>query len=117
MQFPPIFISQPPYWLALTALDIAAISADGVYSRFHINDGSYHLVRSSLAASLRDVPQGLFIRINRTYAVNIYYIKKINKDHVEIGKDQIEFTKPYYAKAMKSLILIGGRQKIEPADQ
>ncbi|MEM8995138.1 MAG: LytTR family DNA-binding domain-containing protein [Acidobacteriota bacterium] len=51
--------------------DVVAIQAESNYARFHLEDGGRHLARVSLAHLERRLAPGRFVRVHRSWIVNV----------------------------------------------
>jgi DNA-binding LytR/AlgR family response regulator len=79
------------------------------YVKIFIAPGGIVMVRSTLEALLRLLPDKQFVRLSRTYAAGVEYIEYITKDSLRIlGLDhEIPVTKHYYEKLREKLLILG----------
>ena len=74
--------------------DILWIKADGSYSRIHFKDGTKTIVSINLTHMMKDLPPENFVRIHRSYIVNIRNVEgftgncvKMNGQYIPIGRE------------------------------
>mgnify|MGYP005842784455 CR=1 FL=1 len=72
-----IFIHQKDNTRIINVSEIAAISAESVYSNVYISDGKSYVFRKTLKEWETALPKEVFIRIHRSYIVNQKKIEKI----------------------------------------
>lgn len=68
--------------------DITYIEGESEYVRIHLSDGSSYLYLSSMRSILEKLPSWLFIRIHRSYIVNLKKIKEVSKSSVFIRANE-----------------------------
>lgn len=68
------------------------VEAFGDYIKI-ITDTESHLVLSTMKGFERDLPNGKFLRIHKSYIVNVERIDRYNSKYVEIGKDKIPISR------------------------
>ena len=84
------------------------LKTTGNYTKLYfLPDKSFLIVRSSLFAALKKLPPDMFIRINDSMAVSVFYIDNIYRDHLEIAGGSESIGKPYYNLVLKQLNVIG----------
>lgn len=64
--------------------DIMFIEGMGNYVTYHLADGTKHIVYSSLKHCEQRLPKG-FVRLHRSYLVNIAQIASFNQEDVQVG--------------------------------
>ena len=85
----------------------------GNYTRLYFPDKSFWEVRSSLQSALEKLPEDMFLRINESTAVSIYYIDSIYRDYLVLAGESEEsreskpIGRPYYNEFIKKLNVIG----------
>jgi DNA-binding LytR/AlgR family response regulator len=83
------------------------------YTTLYFSDKSSWKVRSSLFAALKKLPAGMFVRINDSTAVSIYYIDSIYRDYlVLVSKSEKPgeikpIGRAYYKNIVEFLNVIG----------
>ncbi len=68
------------------------IEAFGDYIKV-ITDEDSHLVLSTMKAFEKELPEGKFIRVHKSYIVNLERVEKFNSKFAEIGKTQIPISR------------------------
>jgi len=92
---------------------VVYLHTKGNYTKIYFPDKSFWEVRSSLYAALKKLPEGMFVRINESTAVSIYYIDSIYRDYVVLAGKSEEHReikpigRPYYVEIIKWLNVIG----------
>jgi DNA-binding LytR/AlgR family response regulator len=89
--------------------EIFLLEVTNNYVKIFIAPGGIVMVRSTLEALLRLLPDKQFVRLSRTYAAGVEYIEYITKDSLRIlGLDhEIPVTKHYYEKLREKLLILG----------
>lgn len=87
--------------------DILWIKADGSYSCIHFKDGNKMMVSINLTNIMKDLPTEKFMRIHRSYIVNIGNIESIagncvrmNGQYIPIGR---EYRKDFFQRFLLSV--------------
>lgn len=78
--------------------NVAWLEADGSYTKFHCIDGRTHMLTANLVSTLRQlVANGwdCFIRIHKSYAVNIHHIKSKIGNVLQVGKTDLIIGRAY----------------------
>lgn len=87
-----IFIKSNLKNLKVYLSKIKWIEAVGDYVKIVTEDGN-HLVLATMKSYETDLPSDKFVRIHKSYIVNIEKIDKFNSKFAEIGKDQIPLSR------------------------
>jgi DNA-binding LytR/AlgR family response regulator len=85
----PFFVWQDRMLKKVFSEDVLCLATEGNYTRIFLKDKTNYMVRSTLANVLKKLPADMFVRTHRSYAVSVYYIDNIFKDHLLIGKEPI----------------------------
>jgi two-component system, LytTR family, response regulator LytT len=72
--------------------DILWLKSENIYLEIYTTDAKY-VVRTSLDRFLEDLDNIQFIRIHRSYAINLNQIKAINGQYVLIGTEKIPMSR------------------------
>lgn len=102
----PFFVWQNKALLKINPENVMALETEKNYTKVHLSDRKTHLVRSTLSSALKKLPEDMFIKTHRSYAVSIYYIDKINRDHIIIGKKSVPIARAYYKSVIAQLNII-----------
>jgi LytTr DNA-binding domain len=88
--------------------DIVYIKAADNYVEFHTRS-STHLVRITMEAALNALPEGRFMRIDKSYAMAWAYVDKVEKEFVTVLTDpttELPITKKHYVECVQQLTII-----------
>lgn len=69
--------------------DILFLKSDHVYTEIHVKGGTKHLLRGSISSVTEQLPHN-FIRIHRSYSVNLDELEAINSHYVIVGDEAVE---------------------------
>ena len=78
--------------------NVAWLEADGCYTKFHCMDGCTHMLTANLVSVLRQLQANGwddFLRIHKSYAVNINHIKSKCGNTLRIGKTELPIGRTY----------------------
>lgn len=80
--------------IKLSHNSILWLKSENVYIEVKTEEKT-HLVRSSLDKFLEDLNDTTFIRIHRSFAVNVNHIKAVNGQYVIVGDEKIPLSRKY----------------------
>jgi two-component system, LytTR family, response regulator len=101
-----IFIKQNNRFLKIPFDQITYIEVDDKYVEVYMQDGAKHLVRSSMDTILDHLKNFAFMRIHRSYAVNLNYLKEINGDVVVIHNKEIPIGRVFRDELLKKITTV-----------
>lgn len=107
----PVFFWEDKRLKKVNPLDLMFIYTIGNYTRLFLHDLSHIMVRSTLSAVLSEMPHGIFFKTHRAYAVSVYFIDQVERDHVVVGPEIIPIAKQYYKPLLSQLAIIAGLKK------
>ncbi|MDE5419104.1 response regulator [Labilibaculum sp. DW002] len=84
--------------------DIVYIKSDHVYVELHTVNKKRHVLRSSMLGVLADLPQN-FVRIHRSYSINIDFIESLNLGMVIVDGCKIPVGKSYAEQLIKMITI------------
>ncbi len=99
-----LFIKQGTAYHKVRIGDITYLESDNVYINVHVANNKY-LVRSTLDQYLEILNSNQFVRVHRSYVVNINYIDAIDANHLIVNKVCVPTRKTYKNELLKSLRL------------
>jgi two-component system, LytTR family, response regulator LytT len=99
-----LFIKDGHYFYKVNLDDILYLSCDHVYLTIHTTTKKY-LVRASMQEYLAKLDPERFIRIHRSYAVNVDKIEKINSVYLVVNDEQLPLSKNHRENLMSMLQL------------
>ncbi len=86
-------------------IDIQYICSEGIYTILYMDTGENIVVRKSLKEWEKELPKIMFIRIHRSYIINLKYVKKIseyiwlkNGQKLKISHGRVKEVKRLYNK-------------------
>lgn len=78
----------------LSANDVALIKSDNNYLELYVNQKK-HLIRSSLETFLKENDYPNFVRIHRSYVVNLLKVSSFSRQHVIVGDFKCPISRSY----------------------
>jgi DNA-binding LytR/AlgR family response regulator len=98
-----IFVKDGNQYRKINFNDIACLHSDGNYIAVHLSDHSKVLVRSSLPDLLQQLDPLHFIRVHRSYAINIRMVDTVLPDEIKLKTMVVPFAKSYKEELFKAL--------------
>ncbi|MBZ5856853.1 LytR/AlgR family response regulator transcription factor [Flavihumibacter profundi] len=102
----PIFIWQDKILKKVDPLEVTFLITEGNYTKICFTDKTCYLVRSTLSGAMKKLPPDIFIQTHRSYAVSVFFIDHIAKDHLIIGDIAIPISRQYYERVIEQLQII-----------
>ena len=102
----PFFVWQNKVLKRINPEEVVCLISERNYTKIHLSNKTYCLVRSSLSGALKKLPPEVFIKIHRSCAVSMYFIDNIAKDHLTIGAEAIPIGRHYYRGFIRQLNII-----------
>ena len=87
-----IFIKEGHFFHKVKFNDILYLESDHVYVNIHTVNKKI-MVRSSMQQYLTNFDENIFLRIHRSYVINIHHITTINTETIVIGNKELPLTK------------------------
>ena len=78
------------------------IEAYGDYIKV-ITDDESHLVLSTMKGFEKELPEGKFIRVHKSYIINLDRVEKFNSKFAEIGNTKIPLSRNKKEKIVKAI--------------
>lgn len=91
--------------------DILWIEATGSYCKLHCAMDNTYLVYFPLCHVQKNLPEHIFMRIHRSYLVNINQVRYISGNCLVINKTYLKIGKEYRKKVLERFIFLGVRNK------
>ena len=88
------FVKDGTSFIKIKIDDIRYIKADDNYTRIYTLDKNY-ILTSTLKSVENKMPNSVFIRIHRSYIVNIKFIEKIKENTLFIGEHSLPISRRY----------------------
>lgn len=89
-----IFIKDSNYFHKVKFTDILYLESEHVYVQVHTTDRKF-LVRTSMQQYLENFDEKQFVRIHRSYVVNVHHIQTINTETVLMNGTELPISKNY----------------------
>lgn len=100
-----VFVKDKRVYIKLPVDDILYLKSDGNY--MHIQgDHFHHLVRSTQNEMLNILPADSFMKVHRSYIVNLHNIKAIHPNVIEIGQEQVPLQKDLREELLSRLTIM-----------
>lgn len=107
-----VFIWQRNDYLKLTLDEILWIEAeDGSYSKIYLTNNRSMVVSISLAVIEKDLPYSDFIRIHRSYLINLHHVNSLIGNTFNIEGKLLTIGSKYRESVFNRFIFIGVRIK------
>lgn len=74
---------------------IRYLEAYGDYIKIHMVGDSIILTLQTMSQILEKLPQNIFVRIHRSYIINLAHVDVVEKDHVIVGNEDITIGKSF----------------------
>jgi DNA-binding LytR/AlgR family response regulator len=100
-----LFVKTGGRWNKLNIRDIKYLKAMGDYIRIFTTSDNY-MVNKPMKVILDSLPEDKFVRVHRSYAVNIDHIDNIEESTIVIGKDVIPISEGHKTAFMQHLNLL-----------
>lgn len=97
-------------YLKVDGEDVLWVKADGSYSRIHFKNGKKMMVSINLTNMMKDLPPENFIRIHRSYIVNIRNIESIAGNCVRMNGQYIPIGREYRKDFFEHFSFVGVRK-------
>lgn len=111
---PQLVLNEGADKVVLAVADIAYVSADHVYVHIHTTDGRKVLHRSTLEQLMAKLPQGMFVRVHRSYVVQLRHVEAWGRDTLRVLGAQLPVSRSQRAQTLRALDgLFGERGKEE----
>jgi len=85
-----VLISSSKYSEVISFMDIIFIQADGSYSKVIMNNNKSLSTSKNLSSFEKVIPGDCFLRVHRSYIVNLKYLRKIYNNEDKIVLNNIE---------------------------
>jgi len=100
-----LFIKQGQHFHKVKIADIAYLEIDNNYVNVYTRFNTKMIVRSNLTDYLDLIGSKDFVRIHRSYAVNINHVETINSEYLIINNTQLPISKAYRDELLGNLKL------------
>lgn len=90
-----IFVRNSDYYCKILYADILWLGACNNYCEIHHKDGRTYCAVHPLVKVETKLPSALFVRIHRSYIVNIHAVDRFIGNMIYIGKQRLDVSRPY----------------------
>ncbi|WP_099465709.1 LytR/AlgR family response regulator transcription factor [Parabacteroides provencensis] len=90
-----LFIRQKDFFRKYLYTDIQWIEVDGSYCEIHLMQGTKIIIIHSLTEMEQKLPSTIFVRIHRSYIVNMHKVDAFIGNILYVGKKQLPVSSPY----------------------
>lgn len=104
------FIWRQTDYLKVVCDDILWIEANGSYSKVCLREGRSMLLSFNLSQMERDLPEGDFVRIHRSYIVNLKNVVSLVGNSLRIADRFIPIGREYREAFFQNFIFLGVRR-------
>ncbi|AWO02080.1 hypothetical protein DLD77_10420 [Chitinophaga alhagiae] len=101
----PFFIRKEGGLKRINLKEILVLEAADNYTKF-LGPDYFHLVRASLDMSVSLLPENMFVKIHRSFAVAVHHLQEIERDCVKIGGVSLPVSRKFYPELIKQLNII-----------
>lgn len=101
-----LFVNTGDRYVRVSLSGVLYIEAEGNYVHVHTQDGTSHLVRSTMKQMASRLPRDDFVRVHRSYIVRVDQIKDIEDWSVVIGSTVIPVSESHRGRLMETINLI-----------
>jgi DNA-binding LytR/AlgR family response regulator len=104
----PFFFRQDGLLKKIKLDEILFLEVDDNYVKFHAADYKL-MVRATLDAVLKQIPQSLFVQVHRSFAVSVHHVVEIGRVFVELAgmEKAVPVSKLYFPEFIKQINIIG----------
>lgn len=103
-----LFIRENGWLKKINTNDIHWIKAEGTYTQLHV-DGKQYTLRNTTKEILGKLDENDFIRIHKSYIINLKMIDAFNASHIKIKDSEIPIGRNYYKDLVNSVNKIGNQ--------
>lgn len=90
------------YRIAYSEIDY--IQSWGNYLKFHLSDGGIKIVRKTIKTVESELPSSQFLRIHKSYIVNINGVKAIEGNQIKLDDQYLPVGKSYQVVVKKTIV-------------
>ncbi len=100
-----IFVREGKHFVKVHLKDIRYLEAFGSYSKLHA-DNRVFIIACNLNKMMQKIAEHEFVRIHRSYVVNLAHVSGINGDYMEIDQTKLPVSYTYRKMLMERLRLV-----------
>ena len=88
----------------ISHIDINYIQSWGNYLKFYLRDKNIKIVRKTIKVLESELPSSQFLRIHKSYIVNIKHVKAIEGNQIKFGDQYLPIGKSYLVSVKKTIV-------------
>lgn len=108
-----MFIYNRSVYRKVNMADVLWIEAEGSYSVIHLRNNHKMTVSFNLSTVERDLPTDDFVRIHRSYIVNMKNVDSLSGNSVGIGNASLSIGRGYRRAFFSRFVFVGSRKNME----
>ncbi|NDP28308.1 MAG: response regulator transcription factor [Flavobacterium sp.] len=97
-----LFIRENGWLRRIVIAEIDWIKAEGTYTQINLNRRQYTL-RNTVKELMKKLPEEFFLRVHKSYIVNIRNVEALNSNIIKINEEEIPVGKIYYQELLKKI--------------
>lgn len=97
-------------YMKISIDEIRWITAEGSYSLIHMTDGRELIVSFHLSVIEKNLPPSDFLRIHRSYIINLNLVDTLSANLLRIGDVSLPIGREYREKVLDRFIFLGIRR-------
>lgn len=106
-----VFVWRQNDYLKLALDEILWIEAEGSYSKLYLTGNKSMVVSSYLAILEKELPTSDFIRIHRSYVINLRHVNSLMGNSLNINGKLLTIGREYRESVFSRFIFLGVRRK------
>lgn len=107
----PVMLNDGQRLLRISLNDVTYLEADRVYCKMHMRDGqTVHTLNTPLGTVERSLPSDTFVRIHRSYIVNIWHIRIFMGRIIKLDSGQNLTLGEQYKHALDNAFIVIGEK-------
>ncbi len=97
-----IFVNLGSQKQRIQLAELMYLESDGNYVHYHTKTNDF-LVRSTMKEALEQLPKKQFVRIHRSFAVNLAFVEKVEDSSLTVGDKTLSISQSYKANFKQCL--------------
>lgn len=105
--FIPFFVRVDNMLHSIKPEDVVCLQMKENYLHIYLTNRKPLVVRSTLTDALSKLPDSIFIKTHRSFAVSILFMDKIERYNLVVGKKDIPIARNLYNHVLDQLVILG----------
>ncbi len=106
-----VFVWRQQDYLKVQMEDLLWVEADKSYSCIHLKGFKTMIIASNLSSVEKRLPAEDFIRIHRSYLVNLIHVVSLMGNSFKIGNEYLAIGREYRESVLERFVFLGVRRK------